>query len=245
MFDSIGRTRRTNRQRQTGSMLISVSLFSTAVGAMMLVGGQRVDEVLEDEEPVEVFVEVADAAPPPPPPPPPPAASSTPEEKVEEEQKPEEIQEPDEIKQLDEKIPEPVVDAGVQGGVEGGVEGGVVGGVVGGVIGGELGGVLGGQLGGTGDNVKAVHWSQVKPKKRVTPVFPEAAKALGLKEESCPVKLKIDEKGVPYELDLDKCPKLFHEAVTDALMKWRFYPHEEGGRPMAASFTLNIKFQLN
>jgi len=54
MFDTIGRTRRPNRQRQAGSMLISVSVFTTAVGALMLMGGQTVQEVQVDDEPVEV-----------------------------------------------------------------------------------------------------------------------------------------------------------------------------------------------
>lgn len=244
MFDTIGRTRQANRQRQAGSMLISVSIFTTAVGALMLTGGQTVEEIEVEDEPVEVeFVDMA-APPPPPPPPPPPAATQAEEEEEEEqeEETPEEIEEPDEIKELSEEIPEAVASSGVQGGVEGGVEGGVVGGVVGGVIGGVLGGELGGQLGGTG--VRAVHWSQVKAKRRVDPVFPEAAKALGLKEERCQVRLFIDEKGVPYDSDLEKCPKIFQENAKSAAMDWRFYPYKEEGVAKKTTFVLSFKFVL-
>jgi len=242
MFDTIGRTRKANRQRQAGSMLISVSLFTTALGALMLTGGQRVEEVQVDEVPVEVtFVDVA-APPPPPPPPPPPAASSTPEETKVEEDKPEEIQEPDEIQELPDKLPDPVADAGTVGGVEGGVEGGVVGGTVGGVIGGVIGGELGGQLG--GDGVRAVHWSQVKAKRRVEPRFPEAAKALGLKEERCNVRLYIDEEGVPYDINLDACPKVFQDEAKGAALKWRFYPYKDEGIARKTTFMLSFKFVL-
>lgn len=225
-------------------MLISVSVFTTAVGALMLMGGQKVEEVQVDEKPVEVTFFDA-AAPPPPPPPPPPAASTQPEQQDEpdEEEQPEDIQEPDEIQDLPDEMPEPVADAGVQGGVVGGEEGGVVGGEVGGVIGGELGGVLGGQLGGTG--VRAVHWSQVKAKRRVQPKFPEAAKALGLSNERCLVRLYINEKGVPYDSNLDKCPKLFQKNAKDASMKWRFYPYKEEGVARKTTFVLTFKFVLH
>ena len=44
--------------------------------------------------------------------------------------------------------------------------------------------------------MRAVHWSEVKPKKRVTPKFPKSASQLGL-EASCQIVFFIDEKGKP------------------------------------------------
>ena len=105
-----------------------------------------------------------------------------------------------------------------------------------------MGGVLGGQLGGTG--VKAVHWSKVKNKRMPQFKFPEAAKALNMKEEVCQVRFFIDEKGKPYDVKVEKCPAVFHESVKEAAWKWRFYPMKDGGKPIRSQFVLSILFKL-
>jgi len=72
--------------------------------------------------------------------------------------------------------------------------------------------------------------------------MPEAAKAMGLGEQLCTVRMEIDEAGLPYALDLDRCPRVFHANVREALMKWRFHPHREEGRAVRAAFTLRLRF---
>jgi protein TonB len=240
MFETVGKEDKRPLREQLTAMGFSIGMWSSLIGALV-VAGREVAQVVEDEKPVEVTF--YDAAPPPPPPPPPAGGGSKPKtEKKPKDPDPEPV-EPDPDPTPDpeptpapepEASPEP---AGVEGGVVGGVEGGVVGGVVGGVIGGQLGG----QLGGTG--TKAVHWSAVTAKSRSIPDYPEAARALGLGEETCVVKMQIDEKGKPTEVAVEKCSAAFHEETRRAALQWRFYPYKEGGKAMPASFTLTIKYQ--
>ena len=114
--------------------------------------------------------------------------------------------------------------------VEGGVEGGVVGGVVGGVLGGQLGGV------------RVFHHSEVKVKRRVQPRYPPAAQDLNLGDVVCRVNVFIDEKGVPYDIEPQNCPKVFHQEVKDALYKWRWYPAKVEGKAVKGQFLMAIKF---
>jgi protein TonB len=117
------------------------------------------------------------------------------------------------------------------------------GGVVGGVIGGEIGGVLGGELGGTG--IASVYWADVKAKRRVEPRFPEAAKQLNITEETCQVRFFIDERGKPYDIQVEKCSNIFHENVLEAAWKWRFYPYKsENGDAVKSTFVLKLTFKL-
>ena len=102
----------------------------------------------------------------------------------------------EDIQELKEVVPEEIKSDTKPAGVEGGVEGGVVGGVVGGVQGGVVGGVLGGQLGG----VRVFHHSELEPKKRVYPEYPEAAKELNLGDQRCLAVVFMDEEGVPYDV---------------------------------------------
>ncbi len=127
-------------------------------------------------------------------------------------------------------------DAGMEGGVEGGVAGGVVGGT--------LGGVPGGQLGGQLQQVRAVHWSEVKVKKRVKPKMPDAARELNIAEERCQVRFFIDEKGVPYDVKLERCPAIFHESALESAWKWRFWPMKVDGNAEKAQFVLVIVYRL-
>jgi len=242
MFDNVGKARKGDRKRQAGAFALSIVLIGSG-GAFLAWLGRKAVEVAVEQEliPVELFEA---AAPPPPPPPPPPAGSSKPKTtKTEEPKEPDPDIEP-EPTELPEEIPEPQPEeasaepAGEAGGVEGGVEGGQVGGVVGG----DLNGVLGGELGGTG--VTPVHHSQVKIKNMVEPVYPEAAKALGLSDEVCEVRFVIDEAGKPTEVGVGKCSKVFHDALRVAAMKWKFYPCKAGGRAYKCSFVQNIRFVL-
>jgi hypothetical protein len=89
-----------------------------------------------------------------------------------------------------------------------------------------------------------VHWSEVRVKRRVNPSYPEAAKDLGLTEVHCKIRMKIDERGKPYEVTPESCPELFQQSATDAAWKWTFYPLERNGEPSKAEFVLNIIYRL-
>ena len=113
---------------------------------------------------------------------------------------------------------------------------------MGGVIGGEIGGVLGGQLGGTG--VKALHWSQAKPKKKCIPKMPKAAKEANI-EGNCKTRIFIGEDGKVYDYKFEACPKIFQETVAECMSKTTFYPaKDENGQTYKFQFVFNYKFVL-
>jgi protein TonB len=245
MFDTIGREREQDRGRQAKSIFVSILVNGGFLGGLIWAGSSVADEVLDD---LPIEVTFFDAAPPPPPPPPPPAGGKKAKKKTEKkpEEKPEEPEpdpvevEPDPV-ELPEEEPEeePEVETEEEG-VEGGQEGGVEGGTVGGVVGGQIGGVLGGQLGG---DIRSVHWSEVRIRSKVPPRMPEAAKALGL-ESRCLIRFFIDEKGKPYDIKVEKCPKVYHENVLKAAWKWKFYPMRVEGKPARAQFVQPIRFKF-
>jgi TonB family protein len=105
-----------------------------------------------------------------------------------------------------------------------------------------VGGVIGGTLGGTGTAV-ATHYSQVKPKRQVSPRYPQAASDLGLGEERCIAVVFIDKKGKPTKVDVERCSSVFHAEVKRALMSWRFYPYKTGGVATEATFKMPIRFK--
>lgn len=245
MFDTVGRDLDEGAaKRQAASALATFALIGSIVGGVLLYSAYRVVEtvVMPQVEQDMVEVEIEDPAmeeePPPPPPPPPASGAQIEEEKTEEEVKPQ-IEEPvEEIKQLDEKVEEKVQNdvapAGAVGGVEGGVEGGVAGGVV------------GGQVGGTGTNllgsIRTFHHSDLQIKRRVDPVYPDAALDMNLGEQLCRVRVVIDETGTPNKVIAENCPKVFQASAEEALMKWRWYPAKAGRDKVSAQFLLNIKY---
>jgi hypothetical protein len=241
MFDNIGRDldEEANKRRATAVMLTLLGLGGT-IGLVVGWGMYKAAEVLldpqVDEEMVELVTdeEMADEAPPPPPPPPPAAAAS--EEETED--TPDEMVE--DIQELKEVVPEEIKSDAKPAGMEGGVEGGVVGGVVGGVQGGVVGGVLGGQLGG----VRVFHHSELEPKKRVYPEYPEAAKELNLGDQRCLAIVFMDEEGTPYDVRVDNCPKVFELPTKEAMLKWRWYPPKDGKNKVKAQTTIAVTYKM-
>jgi protein TonB len=245
VFDNVGQDLDKERhKRQLVAVLITVGICSLISGSVVLYGilmvAEKVLQVQQDEDMVEVVVDepVLEAPPPPPPPPPPPSAAPEPEEE-EEEPDPEEMQE--EIKELDKEVEEEVKnDAQAASSDPAGVVGGQLGGVAGGVVGGVEGGVVGGQLGG----VRTFHHSELQVKRRVVPEYPEAAREMNLGDQDCKVRIFIDEEGVPYDVKFEACPKVFHDSARDAILKWRWYPAKVGGEKVKAQFLLNVKYKL-
>jgi hypothetical protein len=94
------------------------------------------------------------------------------------------------------------------------------------------------------DEAVPVHWSDVTAKKRVSPTMPNAAKQLNMTEERCEIRVFIDEKGVPYDLILGRCPAIYHESTLEALWQWRFYPRREDGVRVKSQFHLVVVYRL-
>ena len=108
--------------------------------------------------------------------------------------------------------------------------------------GGGDGGIVGGM--GSGGGPRAVHSADVAVKYRARPKMPEAARVLSFTEESCNVRFFIDEKGKPYDIQLEECPTIFRDSALEAAWQWRFYPYRDKGVPMKAQFVLSILYRL-
>lgn len=245
VFDNIGKDLDEEaNKRRAASFMITILGMGGAVGLFVGVTAYTATQVLMEPEQLAEMVELIeeevlpDDAPPPPPPPPPPPAAAADEESEETEVTPDDMVE--DVKELKEEVKDEMKSDVKPAGVEGGVEGGVVGGVVGGVMGGIEGGVLGGQLSG----VRVFHHSELEVKKRVEPVYPDAARDLNLGEQRCIVKVFIDEEGVPYDVSVDQCPNVFDTPTREAILKWRWYPPKDGKNRVKAQTTIGITYRM-
>lgn len=248
MFDNIGKDLDEEaNKRRAASFFVTVATLGAVTGSVLFWGARKVVEEfpeLVDEEMVEVLLDepTLDEAPPPPPPPPPPAASAPDEEEEEEEEEvdPDEMQE--DVEELEKEVEKEMKSdkkpKGEEGGQEGGVEGGVIGGVQGGVIGGELGGTLGG-------GIRVFHHSELEVKKRVQPRYPQTAEDLNLGDQRCLVKVFIDEKGVPYDVVVEQCPKVFHAETKETILKWRWYPPKDGRDKVRGQTTIGVTYKMH
>ena len=94
-------------------------------------------------------------------------------------------------------------------------------------------------------DVLSLSAADVVARRRVAPVYPEAAKALNLPEVRCRVDFLIDEKGTPKQVTVEGCPAVFHAEVLSAAYRWSFYPaRNAAGEATAARFTLALTFRL-
>ncbi|MEL6341728.1 MAG: hypothetical protein AAFV53_01250 [Myxococcota bacterium] len=96
------------------------------------------------------------------------------------------------------------------------------------------------------DETTQTSWKNVRPLRRVQPRVPEEAYDLGLAEVTCSATFKIDEQGVPYDIQLDRdCPSVFHQTIREAGYGWRFEPYLNAeGEPVKASFILKLTFRF-
>jgi outer membrane biosynthesis protein TonB len=252
MFDTVGKNNDEEAtKRSLASLLITTVLlgagaaFFVGYGAMKVV--ETVQAVQTSDDMVEVILEdpgMDEAPPPPPPPPPPPAAADDAEEEDEDEDE-EPTNETDEmveeVKELKEEVKTEIKSVERPKGVKDGVEGGVEGGVVGGVKDGVKDGVVGGQLDGGG--IRMFHHSELEVKARKLPRYPEAAEAMNLGDQRCKVRVKIDEKGIPFEARVEGCPKVFHDEAREAILKWKWYPPKNGKTKVKAQTTIAVMFK--
>jgi outer membrane biosynthesis protein TonB len=89
------------------------------------------------------------------------------------------------------------------------------------------------------------HHSELEVKKRLNPEYPEAARALSLGDQRCLAKVFIDEEGVPYDVQVESCPKVFFEDTKQAILKWRWYPPKDGKNRVKAQTTIAVTYKLN
>ena len=108
-----------------------------------------------------------------------------------------------------------------------------------------MGGVVGGELGGTGTTLggyKVMHHSDVEWKNRAIPDYPEAAREMNLGEVECRVRMFVDEKGMPNNIEFVACPKVFQDTTREAFFKSRWYPAKVDNAKTRAQFLLVYKY---
>jgi len=241
MFDTIGRpTDAGSRRRQAQSALLTLMLLAgtagLAVGMLATRAIELADEDPDSDEMIEVVVaevNLEETAPPAPPPP----ARGTPDATTEPD--PPAVDDPIPA-ELPDEVPQEVASTETRGTADGTADGhpdGVPGGVRHGKPGGQLGGT------GTGGPV-SVHHSELEIRSQRSPHYPEAAKALGLGEQRCKVRVWIDDRGKPTRVAVEDCPKVFHESARQAVMRWSWYPARAEGKRVAAQTVYGITYKL-
>lgn len=95
------------------------------------------------------------------------------------------------------------------------------------------------------NSVRVFHHSELEVKKRVNPPYPEEARALLLGDQRCLLKVFIDETGAPFDVLVEACPKVFHEAAKAAMLQWRWVPPKDGKTAIRAQTTLALTFKVS
>jgi hypothetical protein len=81
-------------------------------------------------------------------------------------------------------------------------------------------------------------------RKMVQPEYPAAARALGLADQRCTVRVEVDERGVPDSVEVEGCPEAFHQATREGVLQWRWYPSRAAGVPSRAAATVAVTYRL-
>ena len=231
MFDTIGRRR--SDERRLGPFVLSLLMNGSVVGGLVLLGAHRIEDVVAEVPTAIVYyadaprTEMPAAAP---------AAPAGPTNGISHRGAAAKRAPTVASEQPSEVASETAPEAGLED---------VTGVAIDATTGGGGGdGIPGGMGSGGGGSALSVHWSQVAVKYRARPKMPEAARVLSFTEESCNVRFFIDEKGKPYDIQLEECPTIFRDSALEAAWQWRFYPYKDKGVPMKAQFVLSILYRL-
>ena len=96
--------------------------------------------------------------------------------------------------------------------------------------------------GGRGGGDLYVHSSELEARRRVEPRYPSEAMGMGLGEQTCALRLRVDEKGMSQVVAVERCDPVFHAEVTDALSRWRYYPKRVDGTKVPARTVVYVRF---
>lgn len=80
------------------------------------------------------------------------------------------------------------------------------------------------------EGLRAYGQDDVRIRRNPPPRYPDAAKWLNLGDQRCVAAVAIDEKGVPSDVKISACPKVFWEGTRQALLRWRWYGVPEPGQ---------------
>ncbi|MEN0064510.1 MAG: hypothetical protein AAGA48_20345 [Myxococcota bacterium] len=240
MFDNIGTNPdETFTRRQAESVaytLVLAGLFGAAIGAALMM---TVPEVIADPEPdpYRVFVppdepidELEPAAPPPPR-----LGTANGDDDVE----PEPDDEPREPQPL--TVFEPKITSSKSPSAKG-QKNGVVNGSKVGKQGGTGTSPCEGSNCGTGPGRAST--VKLRPKRMVEPLYPVAARRLGIPEQICDVQVAVGPDGKAQDVIVSNCPAEFHEGTRRAMFKSRWHSYEAPART-TAYYTFRITYRLH
>jgi hypothetical protein len=94
------------------------------------------------------------------------------------------------------------------------------------------------------DAVRIFHHSELEPKKRVYPKYPDAAKEGALGNSRCLATVCIDEEGIPYDVMVEACPSVFAQPTKEVMMLWRWYPPMDGENAVKAQTTIAVTYTV-
>ena len=104
------------------------------------------------------------------------------------------------------------------------------------------GGCVGADCGSGGGGPRRT--SALSVTRQVQPVFPDAARRLGLTESLCVLDIEVDRRGRPTAVQPTDCPGVFHASAIAAALQWRFSPLVVDGEARAARFELRVRYRL-
>ncbi|HJW08896.1 MAG TPA: TonB family protein [Holophagaceae bacterium] len=78
---------------------------------------------------------------------------------------------------------------------------------------------------------------------QVDPIYPAFARAARI-QGPVVLKMTVDERGQPIQVEVLEGHPVFHEAARQAARQWRFEPARMDGQPVIATFRLTLKFSL-
>jgi protein TonB len=79
--------------------------------------------------------------------------------------------------------------------------------------------------------------------RQVDPIYPAFARAAHI-QGAVVLKMTVDERGQPIQVEVLEGHPVFHEAARQAARQWRFEPARMDGQPVIATFKLTLKFSL-
>ncbi len=85
------------------------------------------------------------------------------------------------------------------------------------------------EAGYTRENPHKAKPKSLRVRRRVKPKYPDEVRGMGITNSRCKVRVRFDERGVPYDTSVSGCHSIFHEPATHAVSRWRWRPHKEDG----------------
>jgi len=104
-------------------------------------------------------------------------------------------------------------------------------------------GIATGPTGPSGPVAREYSTSSLAVLRQVEPVYPAFARQARI-QGPVVLKMTVDERGQPIQVDVLEGHPVFHEAARQAARQWRFEPARVDGQPVVATFKLTLKFSL-